>query len=100
MVMECKCGRDLEGDSMRVRGTESGKRLRGKRVGGSTGGTDLGKDSDAIAAMSVDFPVAPSPTTAILTSLRPPALEGPTIVSKRETKKKRPKSSEQTCLNF
>jgi len=47
----------------------------------------LGKDSDAIAAMSVDFPVAPSPTTAILTSLRPLALEGPTIVAKRETMK-------------
>lgn len=57
MVMECKCGRDLEGDSMRVRGTESGKRLWGKRVGGSTGGTDLGKGSVAHDGDS-NFPMA------------------------------------------
>jgi len=79
---ECECGRDLEGVSTRVRGTESGYRLWGKRVGGNTGGTDLGKDSDAIAATSVDFPVPPSPATAILTTLRSSALKGPTIAGK------------------
>jgi len=57
-------------------------------VGGSTGGTDLGKDSDAIAATSVDFPVPPSPTMATLTTLRSPALKGPTIAGKQGTEEK------------
>ena len=61
---------DLEGVSMRVRATESGYKLWGNRVGGSTGGTDSGKDSEAMAAMRVDFPVATSPATAILSPLR------------------------------
>jgi len=71
-----------------MRGTESGYRLWGKRVGGSTGGTDSGKDSDAIAATSVDFPVPPSPTTATLTTLRSSALKGPTIAGKQGTDEK------------
>lgn len=58
-------------------------------MGGSTGGTDSGKDSDAIAATSVDFPVPPSPTMATLTTLRsPPALKGPTIAGKQGTDEK------------
>lgn len=49
-------------------------------MGGSTGGTESGKDSEAMAAMRVDFPVPSSPTTAILTPLRPQKVERPTIV--------------------
>ncbi|MCI46228.1 hypothetical protein A2U01_0067468 [Trifolium medium] len=66
---------DLEGVSMRRRGTESLKELLGKRVGGSNGGTVAGKESEAMAEMRVDFPVDLSPTTTILTSLGKYAIE-------------------------
>lgn len=62
-------GGNLDEVSMRTRGTDSEKVLCGNRVVGSTGGTFSGNDSEAIACMRVDFPVPPSPITAILISL-------------------------------
>lgn len=52
-----------------MRGAESVKELAGKRVGGSSGGTVEGKESEAMADMRVDFPVDLSPITRIVTSL-------------------------------
>lgn len=81
--------RDLEGVSMTVRGRESGNELCGRRVGGSTEGTVSGKESDAMAAMRVDLPVAPSPATAIRTSLRPWGVEWRAIVFNCSGERKR-----------
>lgn len=61
---------DLEGVSMRMRGTESVNELEGKRVGRSNGGTEAGKESEAMAEMRVVLPADLSPTMTILTSLR------------------------------
>lgn len=52
-------------------------------MGGSTGGTSSGKDSDAAAAMRLDLPVARSPTTTTRTLVRPPEVEVPGIGSVR-----------------
>jgi hypothetical protein len=81
MVMVDEENEDLEGVSMRRRGTESVKELVGKRVGGSNGGTVAGKESEAMAEMRVDFPVDLSPTRTILSSLGKYAIE---IAMKRE----------------
>lgn len=54
---------------MTMRGVESVNELTGKRVGGSSGGTVEGKESEAMAEMRVDFPVDLSPITRIVTSL-------------------------------
>jgi hypothetical protein len=75
MVMVDEENEDLEGVSMRRRGTESVKELVGKRVGGSNGGTVAGKESEAMAEMRVDFPVDLSPTRTILTCLGKYAIE-------------------------
>lgn len=59
---------------MMVMGTLSGYKSTGKRVGGSRGGTASWKESDAAAAMRLDFPVPRSPTTTTRTPARPGTL--------------------------
>lgn len=49
-------------------------------MGGRTGGTFTGKDSEAAAAIRLDFPVARSPTTTTRTLLRMEELGPPGII--------------------
>lgn len=62
---------------MIVRGTKSGKKSVGRRVGESTGGTFSGNDSVAAATIKLDFPVPRSPATTTRTPVRPPELKFP-----------------------
>ena len=62
---------------MIVRGTKSGKKSAGRRVGESTGGTFSGNDSVAAVTIKLDFPVPRSPATTTRTPLRPPELKFP-----------------------
>lgn len=50
-------------------------------MGGSTGGTASGKDSEAAAAIKLDLPVPRSPTTATRTPERPGTVVGTAIDS-------------------
>lgn len=74
LIVQSSVMKDLEDVSMTVRETLSGKKSAGKLVGGSTGGTASGNDSDAMAAIRLDFPVPRSPATTTRTPLRPVAL--------------------------
>ena len=60
-------------------GTRSGKKSAGRRVGGRTGETFSGKDSEAAAAIRLDLPVPWSPAMTTRTLVRvPEVVEYPT----------------------
>lgn len=50
---------------MMVMGTRSGNISSGRRDGGKTGGTLVGKVSETAVTIKLDFPVARSPATTI-----------------------------------
>ena len=64
-----------------VTGTRSGYKSTGSLVGGSTGGTLVGKFSAAAVTIKLDFPVFASPATTILTPFpAPPAAVAPPVI--------------------